>query len=75
MLKCGDLIRSTAHSAIREGLMSGIFHLQMRFEDREGIDFPSDHKLIWVHITGSWIKCDEGGPKGHRVVWSKMGLE
>ena len=47
----------------------------MRVEDREGIDFPSDHKLIWVHITGSWIKCDEGGPKGHRVVWSKIGLE
>ena len=49
MLKCGDLIRSTAHSAIREGLMSGIFHLQMRVEDREGIDFPSDHKLGPYH--------------------------
>ena len=41
--------------------------IEMRVEDREGIDFPSDHKLIWVHITRSGIKCDEGGTKGHRV--------
>ena len=49
--------------------------IEMRVEDREGIDFPSGHKLIGVHITGSGIKCDEGGTKRRRVAWSKMGLE
>ena len=67
--------RSVIDYIVIRGILGEDDMIEMRVEDWEGIDFPSDHKLIWVHITGSGIKCDEGGPKGHRVAWSKMGLE
>ena len=34
--------------------------IEMRVDNREGADVPSDHKLIWVHIAGRGVKCDEG---------------
>ena len=67
------------HSSVIDYIMIGGVlgedMIEMRVRDREGIDVPSDHKLIRVHIAGSGIKCDDDGPKGHRVAWSKMGLE
>ena len=49
--------------------------IEMRVEDREGVDIPSDHKLIWAHIAGRGIKCDEGPQGGHRVAWDKVTPE
>ena len=46
--------------------------IEIRVEDREGIDVPLEHKLIWVHITGSGAKCNEGGHEGHWVAWSNV---
>ena len=46
--------------------------IEMGAEDREGVDIPSDHKLIWAHIAGRGIKCDEGLQGGHRVAWDKV---
>ena len=43
--------------------------IEMMVEDREGVDIPSDHKLVWAHIAGRGIKCDEGRQGAHRVAW------
>ena len=49
--------------------------IEMMVEDREGVDIPSDHKLVWAHIAGRGIKCDEGRQGAHRVAWDKVTPE
>ena len=49
--------------------------IEMRVEDREGVDIPSNREFVWAHIAGRGIECDEGRQGGHRVAWDKVTPE
>ena len=49
--------------------------IEMRVEDREGVDIPSNREFVWAHIAGRGIECDEGRQGGHSVAWDKVTPE
>ena len=47
--------------------------IEMRVEYRKGLDIPSDHKLIWVHIAGRGgaTRVERRGTGQHGIRWTR----